>query len=199
MEYPVILTRDDNGTLLVSFPDFPEAHTFGANTADALDHARDALATVIDAYIKDRRDIPAPSASATKHRVAVPALMEAKIALYRTMRAARVSKSELGRRLEWHLPQIDRLLAMTHGSKLEQLEAAFAALGKRLVLEIAEATAPARKANVRTPTLDARLQRLPPARRRRVVARAELLIAAEEVRETRRRRRPRVPRAASTR
>lgn len=197
MEYPVTLTRDDNGTLLVSFPDFPEAHTFGTDTADALGHAQDALATVLDAYIKDRRDLPLPSAVTTKHRVSVPALMEAKIALYRTMRAARISKSELGRRLDWHLPQIDRLLAMTHGSKLEQLEAAFAALGKRLVVLIAEAAAPTRTAD--TPTLDARLQRLPPARRRRVAARASLLIAAEEVRQARRRRTASTSRTASTR
>ena len=53
---PVTLERDDNGTILVSFPDLPEAHTFGADESDALERAKDALATVIDAYIKDRRD-----------------------------------------------------------------------------------------------------------------------------------------------
>jgi antitoxin HicB len=66
----------------------------------------------------------------------VPALVEAKIRLYGAMRAAKVSKAELGRRLHWHQPQVDRLLAMRHGSKIDQLEAAFAALGKRLVLTI---------------------------------------------------------------
>ena len=82
MDYPVTLKRDDNGTVLVSFPDFPEAHTFGEDEADAGLRARDALATVIDAYIKDRRDVPLPSATVTKHRVAVPALVEAKMRLY---------------------------------------------------------------------------------------------------------------------
>src|SRR5262249_50755828 len=96
----------------------------------------DALATVIDAYIKDRRDIPVPSASRARHRVTVPALVEAKIRLYEAMRDADVGKSELARRLDWHLPQVDRLLAMTHGSKLEQLESAFQAMGKRLVIAI---------------------------------------------------------------
>jgi antitoxin HicB len=183
MEYPITLTRDDNHTWLVSFPDFPEAHTFGTDTADALRHAPDALATVLDAYIKDRRDIPAPSAGAANHSVTVPALMEAKIALYRAMRAARIGKSELGRRLDWHLPQIDRLLAMTHGSKLEQLEAAFAALGKRLELRVSEASAPPRKADPVAPTLDAQLQRLSPARRRRVAVRAQTLINVELARQ----------------
>ena len=60
MDYPVTLTPDDNDTVLVSFPDLPEAHTFGTDEADALLHARDAIATIIDAYIRDRRPIPTP-------------------------------------------------------------------------------------------------------------------------------------------
>ena len=52
------------------------------------------------------------------------------------MRDAKVGKAELARRLDWHLPQVDRLLAMTHGSKLDQLESAFRAMGKRLVIGV---------------------------------------------------------------
>jgi antitoxin HicB len=138
MDYPVTLERDDNETVLVSFPDFPEAHTFGDDEADAMRHAQAALATAIDAYIKDRRDIPLPSAVIARHRVAVPALVEAKVRLYETMRASKIGKSELARRMNVHLPQVDRLLAMTHGSKLDQMEAAFGALGKRLVVGVEE-------------------------------------------------------------
>lgn len=136
MNYPVKLERDDNDTILFTFPDFPEAHTFGEDVEDALKRAPDALATAIDAYIKDRRDIPLPSPTVTKHRVTVPALIEVKIRLYETMRDAKVGKSELARRLNWHLPQVDRLLEMTHGSKLDQLETAFRAMGKRLVIGV---------------------------------------------------------------
>jgi antitoxin HicB len=136
MDYPIQLERDDNDTILVSFPDLPEAHTFGDTLEEALNRAPDALATAIDAYIKDRRDIPLPSAIITKHRVTVPALVEAKIRLYETMRTARIRKSELAKRLDWHLPQVDRLLEMTHGSKIDQLERAFRAMGKRLVIAV---------------------------------------------------------------
>ncbi|MGE0450593.1 MAG: type II toxin-antitoxin system HicB family antitoxin [Vicinamibacterales bacterium] len=139
MDYPITLERDDNDTLLVSFPDFPEAHTFGDDEADALAHAQEALATVLEAYIKDRRQIPLPAAASTRHRVAVPALVEAKVRLYEEMRAAKVNKSELARRLHVHLPQVDRLLDVRHGSKLDQLEAAFAALGKRVHVAIVDA------------------------------------------------------------
>jgi antitoxin HicB len=136
MDYPVTLTPDDNDTFLVTFPDVEGAVTFGDTIEEALTRAPEALATILEAYIKDRRPIPAPSTRRTKYRVAVPALVEAKIRLYEAMQAAHVGKAELGRRLDWHLPQVDRLLAMKHGSKLEQLEAAFQALGKRLVVSV---------------------------------------------------------------
>lgn len=138
MDYPVLLERDDNDTILVSFPDFPEAHTFGETVDDALVHGVDALSTIIDAYIKDRRAIPLPSAKVTRYRVTMPALVELKVALYEAMRQAKVGKAELARRLDWHLPQVDRLLAMTHASRLDQLEAAFSALDKRLVVGVQE-------------------------------------------------------------
>jgi antitoxin HicB len=41
--------------------------------------------------------------------------------------------------LNCHLPQVDRLLDLRHASRLDQLEAAFRVLGKRLTLEIREA------------------------------------------------------------
>jgi len=152
MDYPVTLERDDNDTILVSFVDFPEAHTFGDSVDDALARAQGALATAIDAYIKDRRDIPLPSAVVARHRVAVPALIEAKIRLYETMRRQKVTKSELARKLDVHLPQVDRLFDVTHGSKFDQLEAAFGALGKRLVVGVEDldqkrmaATTPAKR------------------------------------------------------
>ena len=134
MQYPVRLVKDDNDTFLVDFQDFPEAHTFGDDREEALARAVDALTTIIDAYMRDRRDIPAPSKGRT--RIDVPALTAAKIELWMAMRAQKVGKAALRARLNCHMPQIDRLLDVRHHSRLDQLEAAFAALGKRLVLTV---------------------------------------------------------------
>jgi len=68
-----------------------------------------------------------------------PALAEAKLALYGAMRAAGIGKAEMARRLNWHLPQVDRLLDLMHASRLDQIEAAFAALGKVLSIEVRDA------------------------------------------------------------
>jgi len=58
---------------------------------------------------------------------------------FSTPRANRVGKAGLASRLNWHLPQLDRLLDMLHASRLVRLEAAFRVLGKRLGIEIQEA------------------------------------------------------------
>lgn len=42
----------------------------------------------------------------------------------------RVRKADLARQLGWHGPQIHRLLDLDHASRLDQIEAALAVLGK---------------------------------------------------------------------
>src|SRR5947208_3007248 len=110
VRYPVAFTPDDNGTVMVTFPDFPEAQTFGEDENDALAHASDALATIVDGYIRARHPLPTPSALPGAPMAELSALMSAKVELYNAMQASGVTKSDLGRRLNWHLPQVDRLL-----------------------------------------------------------------------------------------
>lgn len=139
LRYSVKLSKDTNGTILVDVPAIPEAHTFGDDREEALLRAVDAIETALMGYIDDRREIP-PSATAPRGTFAsLPALTEAKLALYQSMRALRVGKAELARRLNCHLPQVDRLLDLRHASRLDQLEAAFRALGKCLSVQIHEA------------------------------------------------------------
>lgn len=135
LRYAVRLARE-NGKVLVSFPDFPNVHTFGDDDAEALARGVDALETMLAAMIHDREAIPEPRPVRRRRSIVLPALTEAKIELYREMRSARMGKAELGRRLHCHLPQIDRLLDPTHKSRLGQLEAAFMVFGKRLRLAV---------------------------------------------------------------
>ena len=139
LQYPAVLKKDTNGTILVSFPDVPEAHTFGDDQDEALTRAVDALETALSMYIDDRQDIPAPSRKRGAKSIILPALTEAKIALYMAMRGAGVGKAELARRLNVHMPQVDRLLDLSHSSRLDQIESAFRVLGKRLHLSVEDA------------------------------------------------------------
>jgi antitoxin HicB len=126
--------------VVVSFPDFPGVHTFGADNDEALARAVDALETMLIGMIEDREDIPeARPAKRGRRSIALPALTEAKVSLYKAMRTAGIGKAELARRLNCHLPQIDRLLDLRHASRLDQLEQAFLALGKRLTISLEDA------------------------------------------------------------
>ena len=138
LRYPVKLVKDTNETILVDVPDIPEAHTFGEDREEALLRAPDAIESALMCYIDLRREIPVPRATRKGPFVTLPALTEAKLALYTAMRAARIGKAELARRLNCHLPQVDRLLDLRHASRLDQLEAAFRALGKQLSIQICE-------------------------------------------------------------
>lgn len=66
-------------------------------------------------------------------------MSEAKFKLYSALRAAGIKKIELARRLDCSPSQVDPLLDIQHNSRLDQIEAAFAALGKRLEIEVVEA------------------------------------------------------------
>ncbi len=135
MEFAITLTRDDDGRIQVACPDVPEARASGEYEADALARARDALTAVLADCIRHRRPIPRP-ARAGRRRVTVPVLTQIKLGVYEAMQEGNVSRAELARRLRWHRPQIDRLLDLKHASKLEQLEAALAVLGKRVTVGV---------------------------------------------------------------
>jgi len=137
LRYPVKLRKDTNGTLLVSVPDFPEAHTFGEDEADALRRASDAIASAMQGRITDRKEIPSPSAPKRGQRVvALPAIVTAKLALYRAMIETGTRKADLTRLLGVHPPQVDRLLDLDHDSRLDQIEHAARALGRELHIEL---------------------------------------------------------------
>ncbi|MCY3561544.1 MAG: type II toxin-antitoxin system HicB family antitoxin [bacterium] len=129
LAYPILL-EDDDGAVLATSPDFPELTTFGETREDAIARATDALEEAIAARIHDRKDIPPPSTGSPF--AVLPTLTSVKVQLYQGMRSQGVGKAELARRLGWHMPQVDRVLDVTHRSRLDQLDAALGAIGQRL-------------------------------------------------------------------
>ena len=135
-DYPVILTPDD-GTVLVTFPDVPEAITFGADTDEALLQAVDALESALSFYVDDRKPLPVPSKAKRGQKTVRPSALEcAKLGVYQAMTEQGIRKSELARRLGWHMPQVDRLFDLRHASRLDQIEAAARALGRHIEVSV---------------------------------------------------------------
>jgi antitoxin HicB len=137
--YPVKLTLDDNKTLTVTFPDIPEAITFGNTRAEALERASEALEAALSIYISLRKDIPKPGGSRSGPRVGLSATSAAKVALYQEMRERGITKAALGRLLKLHAPQVERLLDLNHFSRFESLDSALHALGKEVTLTLSPA------------------------------------------------------------
>lgn len=142
LAYTVKLEPDDNGTLLVTCPDLPGVVTFGEDRDDAISHARNAIEEWLAGLIDDGLDIPAPrrKVSARHHAtVALSALTKLKVELYRALRSSGITRAELARRLDWNRESVDRLFRLDHRSRLEQLEAAFRALGRQVDVVVREA------------------------------------------------------------
>jgi antitoxin HicB len=128
---------DDDGTVLVTSPDFPELTTFGETTEDALGYALGAFEEAIEARISAREEIPSPSKGKSSDlRVALPLQAELKVLLYQNMFRSDIRKADLARLMRLPRQEIDRLLDLNHATNFTKIEKAFAALGKSLTVEV---------------------------------------------------------------
>jgi antitoxin HicB len=92
-------------------------------------------------YIRETKQLPAPSRrrGAKLRPVPLPALQSAKVDLYTTFLASGLKKAELARRIGIPKTHIERLFSLRHHSRLDQIEGALAALGKRLHVDVLDA------------------------------------------------------------
>lgn len=140
MQYPLTLSPDENGTIIAQAVDVPGALTVGRDEAEATARAVDALITLFVHLMAEDQPIPRPSRPKRGQPVAVlPPQVTAKLAIYEAMREAGLTQAALAGRLGCDPRQVRRLLDLDHRSRLDQLEAALAALGKRLILEVQDA------------------------------------------------------------
>ena len=133
---------DRRGSIVVSFPDVPEAITQGRSEDDARTMAEEALGLALLSYLERGKPLPKPRA---KGRglvdIAVMPDVAAKLAVLEAFTAAGITKTELARRIGKDEKEVRRILDPKHPTKLPALTAALRALGKRLVVGVMEAEA----------------------------------------------------------
>ena len=134
LAWPVELAKQDDGSILVSFADIPEALTEGATEEEAMVEAQDCLVAALGGYVDAGRVIPRPSPARGRATVALPALVAAKVALYDAMRYQGVEETELAMRLGVSATKVARLVNLDCRSRIGQVEAALGALGQRLMV-----------------------------------------------------------------
>jgi antitoxin HicB len=135
--YPAVLDPEpDRSAINVSFPDVPEALTWGDDEAEALVLAEDCLVTALYSYVSAGKSLPKPGPASGRPMISVPPLVAAKLALYGAMRDQGVSEAELARRLGVGEQAVRALLHLQRRTYLALLERALAELGVRLEVTV---------------------------------------------------------------
>ena len=138
MHIQFVLKAEKEGGYVVTFPDIPEAITQGEDVEDALHHAADALETALDFYFEDRRPVPAPSKPKRGQRlVELPPSVAAKVLLLNEMLRQKVRPAELARRIGTTPQEVNRLTNIRHTTRIDRVDTALRALGKRLLIRVA--------------------------------------------------------------
>jgi antitoxin HicB len=138
MRYPARLKPQAEGGYVVTFPDIPEAITQGEDVEDALIHAADALESALDFYFEARCPVPLPSKPKRGHKlVELPVSVAAKVLLLNEMLRQKVRPAELARRLGTTPQEVNRLTNIRHTSRIDGVNSALRALGKRLEVKVA--------------------------------------------------------------
>ena len=102
--------------------------------------AADCLAEAIAGRIARGGEVPPPSKSKrAQHLIGVPLYLAPKLALYLALRERRMPNTELAKRLGVSETVVRRMLNPKHATKPERIQAALAALGKRIVVTFEDA------------------------------------------------------------
>ena len=93
-------------------------------------------------YVDRKRDLPKASKPRKNERlVPVPVLPAIKLLLYSAMKQQAVRKADLARRLKISKSGVDHMLSLHHQSRLPLLEAALAALHKKIQIDVIDTAA----------------------------------------------------------
>ena len=134
--YPYELTPQPEGGFTITFPDVPEAITQGESEGEAAAMAEGALVTALSFYTDNAERLPHPSPTRSRPLAYVPPLVAAKLALHEAMLAAGLSNVALAQRLGIDEKAVRRLRDPLHNSRIDQIDAALRALGKRMAIVV---------------------------------------------------------------
>ena len=131
-KYPARFALDD-GQYVVTFRDWPAALTQGDTLEEARELAADVLALVIGDALAARQVPVQPSAPLDgEELVEVAFLVRVKLDLLAKMAEQLVRPADLAKLMGVKPQEMTRMLNLTHATKVDTLDRAFACLGWRL-------------------------------------------------------------------
>lgn len=144
--YPATTSTDEDGRILLTFPDVHGAATDGADLTEVLNEAQDCLSESIAAAMAAGENLPSPSKiKQGEFLIPLSASIAVKAILYTTMREQQRSNSWLAHQLNVDEKEARRMLDPYHATKLPRINKALHILGKEIVIGVrdsASATVP---------------------------------------------------------
>jgi antitoxin HicB len=141
MEYFAKFEPDLDGGFVIEFPDFGWGVSQGDDEEDGRRMATDLLTTMVQEHIRNGKELPKPGRfRGPRYRlIRLPASQGMKAELYLAWRSSGLTKAQLARRIGITKVEVGHLLDLSRRARVEQLEAAFAALGKQITIGIRDA------------------------------------------------------------
>lgn len=130
-DFPIRIEPDGDG-LLVTCPDLPEVTSDGETFEEAMANGKDAVEEALAGRLDDFEDIPRPSEGDLL--APVSSLIWIKVLLFWKLQSKGMTRADLMRSLGWPRNQVDRLFMPRHMTRIDQFDAAFDALGKRVMM-----------------------------------------------------------------
>ncbi len=137
LQYPINVEPDGDG-YLVTCPDLPEVTTDADTLEDVPFRATDAIEEALASRLEGFEPIPRPSSESGLLCLPIPSLIALKVALKWKIEERGINRAELARLLGWNRNSVDRLFQPRHGTKIDQFDAAFRAIGVMPVFNIRE-------------------------------------------------------------
>lgn len=136
MKYAINIIKDADYWLL-SIDELPSLTSIAYRLEDVQKECLDAFELMLDFYTENKQPIPLPKkAKKDACFLEIPTTLAAKIYLYNEWLNSGQDKKQLADKINIKQPQLSRLFNFKYKSKIEAIEQAFNALGKRFELKV---------------------------------------------------------------
>lgn len=129
LAWPAAFTPQEDGSILVTFRDLPEALTDGEDEADALAQAADCLATAVAVRVIHGEPVPRSKPARGEHSIPLDPGLAAKLLLREAMAEAELTPAALARKLRCRAADVRRMLDPGQPPNMAALQEVLLALG----------------------------------------------------------------------
>ena len=136
MDY-LLEVEKDGDALVISMPAIPEFNAVAYSDDDINTQSLEAFELALDFYTETKRPIPlGENVNSANYSLSVPTTLTAKIYLYNEWLNSKQTKTELALKVGTPKQNFNRLFDFKYKSKIETIESALAAMGRRLDLTL---------------------------------------------------------------